>query len=668
MYKKIHTKFYIAIGGIVLLLIVLLFMMQHGYVRHIEESPLYKLETAYRIEHELWEVPQEMADAEGSAELLFLQGMKQFDAKAYAEAEALFRQALTAEGKDPALPTYLPYYINQCIQMQKGEGEFALVSEAMAEAAKYSPLANDEELFWNLVRSVSFSYEADHQMVGLLEAYLENTKNLDLRMVAWLENCIGMLQYNNKEYANAIRNFYDVELLLQEVDLTATSVSSQATEMEIALAGELRYAKEYIANIYYIFEDYEQAAALYWELAETASGDEIFHEYGACINMASACLDNHDTEGARKAVALLEEVMPKVAAEDREEVEAHKKDVLANIYIKEGDYAQAKACLEDAEAYYQEKEDKIFLGGKHFVRLSRCKYWASIGNLMQAQTVLEEMNASGITKYYGLEKEVYKLLEEIFRKTGQTQKLIEVYQLLQEYDEAFTQTMQQGYLEFSKYYRENNELKEYNGRLSRMNMLGSIIIVIIICIVLLLLLLMRLLNTKNITDQLTGVYNRKKLNRLLRQYQKAGTPANLGVAMMDIDYFKRYNDTYGHPAGDAVLKAVAEVLKTSVRKKDTIIRYGGEEFLLLLSEVSAENVEMVCERIRKNLTERAILHEKSLAADHITLSIGVCHQKEYNSAALERMIEEADACLYHSKETGRNRVTLKRLEGGDGNV
>lgn len=661
MFKNLHTKLYIAIGILICTLCCMLYMIQAGHMRHIEESPLYKLETAYRLQYAPWKVPEEMAYPEDSAEAIFLQGIALFDAEKYAEAEAVFQQALTAEGKDPALPTYLYYYINQCIQQRTDEGEFALVSQAMEEAAKYSPLANDEALFWNLVSSAAFSAEEDQKMIGLLENYLENTKNLELRTVAWLKNCIGMLQYNNKEYANAIRNFYDVELLLEEVNLTATAASAQATEMEIGLAGELRYAKEYIANIYYIFGDYEQAAALYWELAETASKDKTFYEYSACINMASACLDYNDTEGARKAMALLEQVMPNIEEADVAEVEAHRQDVFANIYMKEGNLPQADACLKKAEAYYAEYTDDIFLGGKYFVELSRCKYLVQTEQFAKAQTMLEALDTAGIVEYYGMEKDVYKLLREIYEKTGQDEKLLNAYQHLLEKDEDFVQTVQREYLEFSEYYRENNELKEYTTELNRKHTLVCCMIVVIVCILCLTLVLLRSLRTKNLTDQLTGVYNRKKLEALQRQYQKEGTPANIGVAMIDIDYFKRYNDTYGHPAGDEVLREVAQVLKSSVRKQDIVIRYGGEEFLLLLQGVQAEIAQKVCERVQMRLQERAIPHEASDVAEYVTISVGVCHQQMQNQTAMEALITQADHCLYQSKENGRNRVTVQTV-------
>ena len=184
-------------------------------------------------------------------------------------------------------------------------------------------------------------------------------------------------------------------------------------------------------------------------------------------------------------------------------------------------------------------------------------------------------------------------------------------------------------------------------------------IIFISVILILVLLLVRFLSMRNVTDQLTGVYNRKKLNLLLQKYERSGTPSDLGVVMMDIDYFKRYNDTYGHQAGDLVLKEVAGVLKESVRKKDTVIRYGGEEFLVLLHGGKKKTAEEICQRIHERLDEKALPHVASEVSEHVTMSMGMVFQKEKNGLPLEKLIGNADECLYRSKEAGRNRLTVK---------
>ena len=320
----------------------------------------------------------------------------------------------------------------------------------------------------------------------------------------------------------------------------------------------------------------------------------------------------------------------------------------------------ADSYLDEAEAFYNTSSGDAFLGGKNYVLVTRCKQMIAEGKLKDAQDILEEFVITEEAAYYELDKESYKLLEDIYMQTKQKDKLIEVYQKLQELDKDFTITTQQEYLKFSEYYQENSKLKESNMKLYRTNLVAMISFIFILIILVLVLILVRFLSMKNVTDQLTGIYNRKKLNALLQKYERTGTPSDLGVVMMDIDYFKRYNDTYGHQAGDTVLKEVSGVLKESVRKKDTVIRYGGEEFLILLHGVKKKVAEEICQGIHNRLKEKAIPHEGSEVSEFVTISMGLVFQKEKNGMSLEKLIGSADECLYQSKEAGRNRLTVNK--------
>lgn len=106
------------------------------------------------------------------------------------------------------------------------------------------------------------------------------------------------------------------------------------------------------------------------------------------------------------------------------------------------------------------------------------------------------------------------------------------------------------------------------------------------------------------------------------------------------------------------LKQVAKVLVSSLRSKDIVIRYGGEEFLILLNGVQGKIAEDVCLRIHEQLRKRAIPHAASEVSEYVTLSMGLCYQEQAGAAALDKLIEYADECLYQSKEAGRNRVTV----------
>ena len=130
----------------------------------------------------------------------------------------------------------------------------------------------------------------------------------------------------------------------------------------------------------------------------------------------------------------------------------------------------------------------------------------------------------------------------------------------------------------------------------------------------------------------------------------------ISVLMLDIDFFKKFNDTYGHACGDFVLKKTASSIFDSIRGQDLAGRYGGEEFVVMLYNTDADAAMMVAERIRKNIAEQQLQYEGNTMS--LTISIGVSVFDVDNPITAKELVEMADRALYQSKANGRNRVTL----------
>lgn len=157
------------------------------------------------------------------------------------------------------------------------------------------------------------------------------------------------------------------------------------------------------------------------------------------------------------------------------------------------------------------------------------------------------------------------------------------------------------------------------------------------------------------TDALTGTYNRRHFQRSLERELRRSErySRSLALVMMDIDHFKRLNDEYGHPAGDAVLKGLAAVVDKTTRNIDIFARYGGEEFVLILPETHLEGAAELAERLRGAVET----HEFPVSDDekiHVTISLGVAVYPAAKTA--EALVQAADDALYRAKEAGRNRM------------
>jgi diguanylate cyclase (GGDEF)-like protein len=168
-----------------------------------------------------------------------------------------------------------------------------------------------------------------------------------------------------------------------------------------------------------------------------------------------------------------------------------------------------------------------------------------------------------------------------------------------------------------------------------------------------------------IYDTLTSLYNRRFFEeRLGIETQKSfygGTP--LSLVMVDIDHFKKVNDTFGHLEGDKVLCKIASLLKDSVRKKDTVARYGGEEFVLILPGAGLEESAMIAERIRR-LVENTPMQIIGQAQINLTVSLGISNFPIHRPNSKEELVKMADQALYEAKEEGRNRVCIFHPEHG----
>jgi diguanylate cyclase len=168
------------------------------------------------------------------------------------------------------------------------------------------------------------------------------------------------------------------------------------------------------------------------------------------------------------------------------------------------------------------------------------------------------------------------------------------------------------------------------------------------------------------TDALTQVANRRglqsafetELSRLDRQpaaaTRAAGEPTALAVGLIDIDNFKKLNDTLGHAAGDQALRNLAAQVRERLRPADHIARFGGEEFVLLLPDTPAEEAQQAVTRLQRSLTEALFLHEGREV--FVTFSAGVTAWRQ--GEALQAALERADEALYEAKRTGKNRTCL----------
>jgi len=196
-----------------------------------------------------------------------------------------------------------------------------------------------------------------------------------------------------------------------------------------------------------------------------------------------------------------------------------------------------------------------------------------------------------------------------------------------------------------RYEKRSIELERANRELHRLN---------------------RLLADMAITDGLTGLYNHRHFRGLLkREWERANREkTNFCVMMIDIDYFKAFNDTWGHQFGDEILKTVAYTIKRQMRSYDVVARYGGEEFCVILPGTDLETCYTIAQRIREAVEDKILLSGPEEKKVKLTVSIGVTIflPQEGDRRTSDQILQDADVALYRAKSKGRNRVEMHRRD------
>ncbi|MDK2866605.1 MAG: hypothetical protein PWP51_1620 [Clostridiales bacterium] len=169
------------------------------------------------------------------------------------------------------------------------------------------------------------------------------------------------------------------------------------------------------------------------------------------------------------------------------------------------------------------------------------------------------------------------------------------------------------------------------------------------------------LETQVIQDDLTGLPNRRGLEDFIRRIAQMDFNGNVpfSLMMIDIDYFKDYNDTYGHPMGDEALRAISKVLSSELTSlNDYVIRYGGEEFLQVCVDRDSNQMPVLAEKLRLAVESIGIEHRTSKCSDVITVSIGIASSTIHSIDKLPDVLEQADKALYDAKTGGRNQYAV----------
>ncbi|EGT3617687.1 GGDEF domain-containing protein [Clostridium perfringens] len=241
---------------------------------------------------------------------------------------------------------------------------------------------------------------------------------------------------------------------------------------------------------------------------------------------------------------------------------------------------------------------------------------------------------------------------------GNTEEALNYSKKFIEEEDKFQNEIDKDYINYATKAYENELLKEQKNK-------EQLFVIILIAIVTILLIttftrmrLIKLLKKSNCTDGMTNLFNRKFLDSYASKKRKFLELNEISILLIDIDYFKNYNDNYGHIKGDAVIKSVSESILATIDKDSFAIRYGGEELVVILPQKSESEAKKIAYKIQSDLRLKAIEHKYSLVDKYVTVSIGIYTKAKGLKENIYDMIQKADEALYIVKNNGKNKIEV----------
>ena len=644
MVKKIR---FLIVGIVMLLVIVLL-------IRKPRESEAESLLAYAKIMVEGQEIKTKqyneiktyLQSSEENSQHDFLAGVTAYAQGDYGTAAKEFMSAAERiqEQDDDFIKIYTYVLLNESLQYDERETEdFAENSQkALNYMAQSKEYRNNVDLCWRIASIFLENQENNKQGARLLEEYVTNVKGLKAESKVRLYGNIGQLYSIDGDYSVALQYCWRGLELLESSPLIPNR--SKYMSKFLAVLGDNAYGLEQYQTA---IEYYEQSL----EIFQKREDDDLLADASlALVNEGAAYLELGQHKKVLSVLDELEELIPKIPESQKDDIQILWGNLRAQLYMNEGNLEQAEYELEAAKELLNTDDVEYSLNKDVYLDYSYARLYKEQGKFDEALELYRQIVTRSADAGLGLEKNAYSDMADIYMQENNMNAYIETREQYVEVIELKNQQLGTDYMEYSEKVHQYYSLTEQHQIRKIIIAVISVIGIMILADIVFWLIKWR---KKSYTDPMSKLHNREYLTRYMRKNKKklAGKP--LSLLMIDIDYFKQYNDYYGHVQGDNGIKALAEILAESVRKKDLVIRYGGEEMLVILQETTEDCAKDMAERVRKNLADKHISHEKSKVSDRLTVSMGI-YTVYYNGEDIFELIEKADELLYQAKRKGRD--------------
>ena len=616
-------------------------------ITYIEDS----IQNQTTITNDIEKIEQYLLEKKPDSEYYFIKGYLNYVNNDYVQAIENFNLASEniIYSDLPFIKIYTYILLNESLQI---ENQYDSLIENCKITLKYisekNDYKNDTNLIWRTISVLLDNTDQIQEGILLLNSYLNDTKGLTNESIVKLTANIGQLYTLVYKYSDAMYNYLDAIHIIS----SKPSIPN----------GDYYKAKllTSIGDINFILSEYENAINYYDQSLNINLADkneDALSKSLTIINKGQAYIELKQYEMASQCVSELNDLLPYIDDYAKDDIQILMNNILALANTYQHNFEDAETQLIEAQNLLANDEVEFSLNKDVFINLAYAQWYKEQKLYEQALPLYENVLQESINKGLGLEENIYYQISEIYKAKEDFNNYAKYTDLYIKEKDNSVQIFKKDHIDYTANLYESNLLKSKSQgyKLNLLIMLFSLIILTIIALskhrsV-------KILKSSNFTDSITGLNNRKYLDYYINKNKKNLLTKTISIIIIDIDYFKKYNDNYGHIEGDKIIKEVATTLKNSIRKNDIIIRYGGEEMVLIFTDLSPNDTEAIAQKIQNNIKNKNIEHKYSEISNLLTISMGIYNTK-FLGQNIYSLINKADMALYRAKKAGRNTYEI----------
>ncbi|CEQ09878.1 diguanylate kinase signaling protein [[Clostridium] sordellii] len=582
----------------------------------------------------------------------FILGYIDYINKDYKSASKNFEQAKNKilETNSSFIKIYTYILLNKSlIHENKYDDLIENCKMAFKQIGRDKKYKNDNKIIWDNISTLIKNKDTINSSINILNTYLQETRDLNDECKINLIRNLGFLYSLDYRYSESIYQYLHlIKILDSNKNIRNINIHKSKVFTNIG-------------DINYILGDYQMAIQYY----DKAIGLEIENKTEnamtksmAYINKISSYIEINKYDEAINLSKKIYSLLDYIDKDSRDDIEMLIYNNLALAYIYKHDFNKAQQLLNKSLELLKNDKIEFSLNKEVFINISYAEFYKEQNKYDKSLDIFNYTLQQSTQNGLGLEMHIYKSIIEIYKNKNDLDNYIKYNKALMDERDKLEIQFKKDYMKYATQLYERDELKskEQQRKINMLILIFSIIILLLILISRMK--VIKLLKKSNFIDGMTNLYNRKYLDYYIEKNKKNFDHKKVSIILIDIDYFKKYNDNYGHIKGDEIIKEVSNSLKNSIKDQGIVIRYGGEEMVLILPEVSIDNAKVIAEKIQESIRGKQIEHKYSEICDILTVSIGIYTNEFSQNEGIYKMIDNADKALYGAKNKGRNRYEV----------